>query len=146
MAAPYNSYNTSPDPSGIATSSPRRRQPVQPPNLLTTSLGNARNAGLGIGGIVQTPVSTTTLSSPFSAFSQSPAGAMRGASPMALRSQASFSGTYNPQQWGPLNNRSPNSSSAGDHRPARSSRVVALAPRPVGPDGMHSLFYAEEEC
>ncbi|KAL6717523.1 hypothetical protein ACLMJK_005438 [Lecanora helva] len=136
MAAPHDSYNAPPDSVGAASSSRHRQQAVQPPNLLTTSLGNIRNAGLGIGlgGNNQTPVSTTSLSSPFSAFPQSPGGAMRGQSPLASRSQASFSGTYNPQQWGPLSNNSTNSPAGGDHRPARSSRVVALGPRPVGPD------------
>ena len=139
MAAPYNSYNASLRSAEIASPSRRRQHPVQPPNLLTTSLENARSAGLGIGGIVQTPVSATTLSSPFSGPPQSPAGATRGASPMALRSQPGFSGTYNPQQWGPLSNGSP--SASGDHRQARSSRVMALAPRPVGPDGKRTSFH-----
>jgi len=135
------SHNVSPTPAtGIATSPRRRQQAIQPPNPLTTSLGNARNAGLGIGGFAQTPVSSTTLSSPFSGhpqspYAQSPGGAMRGASPMALRSHGSFGGIYNPQQWGPVGNGSPISSSAGEHRQAQPSRVVALAPRPVGPDG-----------
>ena len=143
MAAPSNSYNASLSPARTATSSRHRQQAVQPPNLLTTSLENARtsNTGLGIGAIVQTPVSATTLSSPFSGFPQSPASAMRSASPMAQRSQSGFSGTYNPQQWGPLSNGSPSSSSAGDHRRVHSSRVVALAPRPVGPDGGQFLFF-----
>lgn len=141
MTSPYTSHNVSPTPvSEIATSPRRRQQAVQPPNLLTTSLGNARNAGLGIGGIGQTPLSSTSLSSPFSARPQSPyvhspGGASRGASPMALRSQSSFSGTYNPQQWGPVGNGSSISSSTAEHRQAQSSRVLALAPRPVGPDG-----------
>lgn len=141
MTSPYISQNVPPtQASGIATSPRPRQQAIQPPNLLTTSLGNARNAGLGIGGITQTPASATTLSSPFAGHPQSPyvqssGGASRGASPMALRSNSSFSGTYNPQQWGPVNNVS-QMSSAREHRRAQSSRVVALAPRPVGPDGM----------
>ena len=115
---------------------PRRRQnPNQPPNLLTTSLGNARNAGLGLGRVVQTPISSTTLSSPFSAYPQStnpqsPGGAMRGASPMASRSASAFSAHYNPQQWGAVNNFSSTSlSMAGEHR-----QTSHLAPHPVGPD------------
>lgn len=135
MAAPYVPCNTSPNPVGTASPSRRRQQALRPPNLLTTSLGNARNAGLGIGGNGHTPISTTSLSSPFSGFPQSPGGAMRGTSPMALRSQASFSGTYNPQQWGPLSNSSTTSPATGDHRHSQASRAVALAPRPVGPDG-----------
>lgn len=138
------SYNVSPAPAGIASSPRRRQHAAQPPNLLTTSLGNARNAGLGIGGIAQTPVSTTTLSSPFSGYPQSPGGAMRGTSPMAFRSQAGFSGAYNPQQWGPVATGSPSSSSAGDHRQAQSSRPLALAPRPVGPDGKFYIIHCWE--
>ena len=60
---------------------------------------------------------------------------MRGHSPMALRSQAGFSGTYNPQQWGPVIHPSPHSG-GGEHRQATpSSRTASFAPRPVGPDG-----------
>ena len=135
MAAPYNA---SADPARLASSSRRRQHPLQPPSLLTTSLENARNAG---GNIVHTPLSTTTLSSPFSGIPQSPAAAMRAVSPMALRSQNSFTGVYNPQQWGPLNNASPASSVAGDQRQGQSARVVVLAPRPVGPDGMQAPFF-----
>lgn len=135
----YN-INVSGGPAGIETSPRRRQTPNQPLNL-TTSLGNARNAGLGIGGMVQTPISGTTLSSPFSAYPQtsypqSPGGTMRGgASPMASRSGSGFSGHYNPQQWGAVNNVSPNSMSmAGEHRQtSQSSRTAHLAP--VGPDG-----------
>lgn len=55
---------------------------------------------------------------------------------MASRSASSFSGRYNPQQWGAVNNVSPNSMSmAGEHRQTnQSSRTAHLAPRPVGPD------------
>ena len=56
---------------------------------------------------------------------------------MASRSASGFSGHYNPQQWGAVNNVSPNSvSMAGEHRQiGQSSRIAQLAPRPVGPDG-----------
>jgi hypothetical protein len=138
-----NTYALSPAEAEIAIIPPRRRQhAVQPPNLLTTSLGQARNNGLGIGGLSQTPISSTTLSTPFSTYPQSaysavppsPGGAMRGTSPMAFRSQSGFSAAYNPQQWGPVSHTSP--ASGGEHgHDGRSSRVVALAPRPVGPDG-----------
>lgn len=134
--------NVSGGPVGIETSPRRRQTPNQPPNLLTTSLGNARNGGLGLGAVVQTPVSSTTLSSPFSAYPQSPhpqpsRETMRGASPMASRSASGFGGHYNPQQWGAVNSVSPNSMSmAGEHRQiSHSSRTAHLAPRPVGPDG-----------
>ena len=142
MSLPHP-YNVSGESAGIETP-PRRRQTNQPPNLLTTSLGNARNTGLGFGGVVQTPVSSTTLSSPFSAYpqsphSQAPRGNMRGASPMASRSASGFTGHYNPQQWGTVNSVSPNSMSmAGEPRQTcQSARTVHLAAhcRPVGPDG-----------
>ena len=135
-------YNLSGGPAGIESSHRRRQLPNQPPNLLTTSLGNARNTTLGIGGMVQTPISSTTLSGPFSAhplcsYPQSPGGALRGTSPMASRSASTFSGHYNPQQWGVVNSASPNAMSmAGEHRQtSQSSRTAHLAPRLVGPDG-----------
>ena len=136
------SYSASGGATGIEIPPRRRQLPNQPPNLLTTSLGNARGAGLGVGAVVQTPISSTTLSGPFSAYPQypypqSPAGAARGASPMASQSASAFSGHYNPQQWGVVNNVSPNSMSmAGEHRQtSQSSRAAHLAPRLVGPDG-----------
>ena len=49
---------------------PRRRQnneSLQPPSLLTTSLENARASNSGAGPAQRTPVTATTLSSPFSA-------------------------------------------------------------------------------
>ena len=136
MAAPHDHSSNTSSGSARTVNTPRRRQqPVQPPNLLTTSLGNARSAGLGIGGITQTPVSSTSLSSPFSMNTQSAGGAVRGASPMALRSQASFSVNYNPQQWGPVNSNTLAPSSVGDYRQAQSSRVATTTLRPLGPDG-----------
>ena len=137
------SYNVSGGPAGIESSRRRRQLPNQPPNLLTTSLGNARNTTLGIGGgMVQTPISSTTLSGPFSAhplcpLPQSPGGALRGTSPMASHSASTFSGHYNPQQWGVVNSASPSAMSmAGEHRQtSQSSRTAHLAPRLVGPDG-----------
>ena len=139
MTTPYN-YNVASRPAA-APASPRRRQhAVQPPNLLTTSLGNARIAGLGIGGASQTPISTTCLSSPFaaSAYPQSPnpaspGSAMRGTSPLAFRSHPGISATYNPQQWGPLSNDTPVSTTRSNT--SNSSRAPVLAPRLVGPDG-----------
>lgn len=161
MSTPSN-YIVSPAQAGIAITTPRRRQhAAQPPNLLTSSLGQARNNGLGIGGIPQTPISTTSLSTPFSAYPlspysavpPSPGGAMRGSSPMAFRSQAGFSAAYNPQQWGPVSHTSPNSASTGGEHShqGRSSRVTALAPRPVGPDGRehhttHSILTDLDNC
>lgn len=124
---------------------PRRRQHViQPPNLLTTTLGNAHNGGVGLNN--HTPISSISLSSPFSAYPSSPypaspAGAMRGTSPMVHRAPSSFNAAYNPQQWGPVNNGSNASSNAASRtagtRPLSQAitRVAVLAARPVGPDG-----------
>ena len=116
---------------------PRRRQPAhQPPSLLTSSLENARQAGLGAGAI-QTPQSTgTSLSTPFSAYPQSAhplsvGGSLSGGSPMSVRHAPSFSSQYNPQQWGPMSNASPQAAVQSPHQ----QRIVALAPRLVGPDG-----------
>lgn len=124
----------------------RRRDAIQPPTLLTTTLDNAHNAAVGIAG--QTPVSTSSLSSPFSAFQQSPypaspAGTMRGSSPMVHRASASFNTAYNPQQWGPVRGGSASTSSpsprvGGQRQTGSSTRVAVLAARPVGPDGMSS--------
>lgn len=145
MTFPHPS-NATHGPPGLGTSGivtcPRRRQtPSQPPNLLTTSLGNAR-AGLAIGGFAQTPVSTTSLSSPFSAYPQSPhpqspGSAMRETSPMSFRSASGFNTTYNPQQWGPVSSSSTNSvPTLGERRQtSQSSRLSHQAPRPGGPDG-----------
>lgn len=128
------------------TTFPRRRQhAVQPPTLLTTTLGNAHNANWGTG--THTPISTTSLSSPFSIYQPSPypvspAAAMRGTSPSIHQAPASFSAPYNPQQWGPLGGP-PTSSSSPASRPLgirqanQSTRVSMLAARPVGPDGMY---------
>ncbi|MCJ1445433.1 MAG: hypothetical protein MMC23_005938 [Stictis urceolatum] len=125
--------------------SPLRRQRVaQPPTLLTTSLANsAHHLGLSVpGNNGQTPISTTSLSSPFSAHSTSPypASPAAGQSPMALRAPTSFSAAapYNPQQWGRLGAEgSPvvgQSSTMASLHARQSSRQVVYAPRMQGPD------------
>ena len=124
---------------------PRRRQRgVQPPSLLTTSLNNAQHLGHGMGVSVQTPVSSTTLSSPFSVhqatpYPASPGGVMRGTSPMALRSAVSLSGQYNPQQWGPISHEGSPMQVTGSTftltHSRQASRVTSLAGQPRGPDG-----------
>lgn len=116
--------------------SPRRRYPLgQGPSLLTTTLGNAHLSSHGHSGTVQTPSSTTTLSSPF-AYPPSPGGALRATSPMSLRAPAVFSGAYNPQQWGSLGNNSPSSARSGASSSRQHSQTTRLAPRLVGPDGI----------
>ena len=139
-------YARSPELDGLSPP-PRRRHALQPPSLLTTTLENAHNLGLGIAG--QTPVSATSLSSPFSTsptspYPASPTGAMRGASPMVLRAPSAFNTAYNPQQWGPVSSGS-SSTPISTSRPVsirqpNQSRAVVLAPRPLGPDGKPNIY------
>ena len=134
-----------PESAGVVPLSPRRRQRApQPPSLLTTCLGNAQSAGLGLSVNGQTPVSTTSLSSPFSVhqpsspYPASPAGALRRVSPMATRSAAGFNAPYNPQQWGSMSNSSPvpvSTSTFSTTQPRQHSRLVASTVQPRGPDG-----------
>ena len=136
-------FTTPPHAVGAPMLSPLRRQnAAQPPALRTTSLNNAQGLGLGYGlNAGQTPVSTTSLSSPFAVHSASPypASSAVAASPMALRSPATFSAPYNPQQWGRIgSDGSPSLGSASTLSPLharQSSRAVNYAPRLRGPDG-----------
>ena len=129
--------NSSNNPPVILPSSPparRRQHAIQPPNLLTTSLGNARYANQAIGSIQQTPVASTALSTPFSAHPQSaypssPADAMRGSS---FRHTPVHPTAYNPQQWGPVSSTSPQ---PPVQFPQTHRTQHAYAPRQVGPDG-----------
>ncbi|KAI9852151.1 MAG: hypothetical protein M1830_006817, partial [Pleopsidium flavum] len=101
-------YAYAPPPRGAISittdSAPRtRRHAVQPP-MLTTTLSGPHNDGVGLGLTAQTPISTTSLSSPFSQYNPSiytasPGGASRTTSPMASRNSAIFNVPYNPQQW-----------------------------------------------
>ena len=141
MTAQYSSY-VGADLAGGPASPRRRGHPAQPPSLLTTSLNNsAQNLGLGHGLHAQTPLSTTSLSSPFSGpqshYTASPGGASRGNSPMAVRSATGFSGSYNPQQWGRSGYENTNSfSTAAALQSHQSSiRTTTFAPRLQGPDG-----------
>ena len=147
MCAQYTPYAGAELGGGLV--SPRRRgHPGQPPSLLTTSLNNnAQHLGLGHGLNSHTPVSTTSLSSPFSAaqaqYSPSPGGASRGNSPMALRSATGFSAPYNPQQWGRPGHESMSSIGAMStatslHSRQSSTRTTTFAPRLQGPDGIVS--------
>jgi hypothetical protein len=133
---------------GGALVSPRRRQhPGQPPSLLTTSLTNAQNLGLGLGPGVHTPVNAHSLSSPFSVYTPSPSpysaspGGVPLGSPMASRNAAAFSGQYNPQQWGRMNSNDSSPASAVNspflavHTRQSSTRTTLFAARPIGPDG-----------
>ena len=130
---------------GAPMLSPLRRQnAAQPPTLRTTSLNNTQGLGLGYGlNAGQTPISTTSLSSPFALHNASPYPASPSvtASPMAVRSPATFSTPYNPQQWGRIGSDGsplvgPAASTLSPLHARQSSRAVAYAPRLRGPDGM----------
>lgn len=130
-------------PAGRAPPSPSGSHHVsQPPTLLTTALGAARSQSSAFLTPSQQPQSATSLSAPFSpyqhsAYSPTPSAVSREASPMATRTQASFNGSYNPQQWGPLSNpaSSPLEVATRAHQPNRPSRFPRFAPRQTGPDG-----------
>lgn len=151
MGSPYP-YGSAPH-DGAPLQPPRRRErAIQPPSLLTTSLNNAQNFGLGLGPYASTPLSTTTLSTPFSVHHQSPypaspGGASRGTSPMALRSAVGTGGPYNPQQWGPISNENTTMPATGPSFTAaqrfQSTRVTTVTTQPTGPDGK-SLFLVSE--
>ncbi|KAL8730317.1 MAG: hypothetical protein Q9181_004704 [Wetmoreana brouardii] len=128
------------------TPSSRRQHATQPPTLLTTALNGAHNQNLGVASASQTPLSTTSLSTPFSAhqaspYPLSPGIESRESSPMATRTPASFNAPYNPQQWGPLSSStsSPLDAATRTRHPSQSSRFPRFAPRPVGPDGMNTV-------
>lgn len=126
---------------GAAAPPQSRRRAVQPPTL-TTTVGFVQTHVSGLGLISQTPISTTSLSSPFSSSSvvqqspypASPVGTLRGTSPMAMRSSAGFNAPYNPQQWASPTLASGTSSST--RRTNQPTRVIALMAAPTGPDGM----------
>jgi hypothetical protein len=88
--------------------SPRRRDNVPQPPVLTTSLSGLQFQGSGLVSAGPTP--TTSLSSPFSQvnpspftpYASSPGGALRGTSPMASRQSGAYTTAYNPQEWGPV--------------------------------------------
>ncbi|KAL8639533.1 MAG: hypothetical protein Q9228_003448, partial [Teloschistes exilis] len=110
------------------------------PTLLTTTFGAVQNHSTRIASGSETPLSATTLSTPFSPFLQSSAYPRsldpRDSSPMATRTQTSFNAPYNPQQWGPLSNStsSPLDAATRSRHPSRSSRFPNFAPRLMGPD------------
>ena len=114
--AGWSSSTTSNQPS------PNRREfAVQPP-LLTTALAGSQFHP------VNTPLSTTSLSSPFtqshSPYVASPANgrSASSSSSMASRHNASYSVPYNPQDWGPMSNVPPNQASY--QQPNSAPRVV----------------------
>lgn len=130
----------------LPTSPRRRRHVAQPPTLLTTTLGNAHISSHAGRANPQTPISTTSLSSPFSVhqalpysaspYPSSPSSAMRGSSPMVPQATSSINAAYNPQQWGAMNSNCSSSSRTAAATTGYSGHGSRLAPRLVGPDGM----------
>lgn len=118
-------YNFAPPPINTSTMSPRRRQHDHQPPALSTTLSAIHRFGSHLAG--HTPVSATTLSSPFNPanFAASPGAA----SPHP--NARTPSGSYNPQQW----------SANGVGSPAAGPRYVphhslnATAVRAVGAAG-----------
>ena len=91
---------------GHTNISPRRRDNVPQPPVLTTSLSGLQYQG---GGLPSAPTPSSALSSPFSqanpsafpsSYNPSPTGAQRGTSPMAARLSGAYTTTYNPREWG----------------------------------------------
>ena len=125
-----------------ASSQSSRRHVGQPPSLLTTTFAGPRPQDLRIPPGLQTPLPTTSLSTPFSAYSSaayplSSGGEAGGSSPMATRTRPTFNAPYNPQQWGPLHSStsSPLEESSRTRHGSQSNRVARFAPRLLGPDG-----------
>ncbi|PYH93005.1 hypothetical protein BO71DRAFT_484964 [Aspergillus ellipticus CBS 707.79] len=128
---PHTTTSNQPSPS-------RREHAVQPPPL-TTALSGPQFQGLGLAlgaGYSSTPLSTTSLSSPFtqghSPAVASPGGAAIGSSPMASRQYSSM--PYNPQDWGPVGNRSIN---AGQSTYPQPNNMLRIIPQPRS-TGAHS--------
>ncbi|KAL8778138.1 MAG: hypothetical protein Q9213_007554 [Squamulea squamosa] len=122
-------------------SQPSRRYGDQPPTLLNTSFAVPRPYNLAFPSGSQTPLSTTSLSTPFSAFplsacSLSNSAEVGSSSPMATRSRPNFNAPYNPQHWGPLSSSSssPLEEATRNRHTSQSNRSAPFAPRLLGPD------------
>ncbi|KAL4882030.1 hypothetical protein BJY04DRAFT_217724 [Aspergillus karnatakaensis] len=122
-SSPYPASNGWPTPR--SQPSPGRREHATQPPPLTTAFNNHQFQGLGVGlgqGYVSTPLSTTSLSSPFthSPAVNSPAGAL-GSSPMASRQ---YNAPYNPQDWGPVSNGPMTAGQSAYSQPSNMLRIV----------------------
>ena len=101
---------------------------MQPPPL-TTSFNNPQFQGQGLGvglgaGYLATPLSTTSLSSPFiHSPAVNSAGGPLGSSPMASRQ---YNAPYNPQDWGPVHNVPINT---GQSPYAQSGNMLRVVPQ-----------------
>ncbi|KAE8355826.1 hypothetical protein BDV28DRAFT_20480 [Aspergillus coremiiformis] len=103
---PLNGRPTPHASTTINQPSPRRREHALQPPPLTTAFSGPQFHGLGVAlgtGHSLTPLSTTSLSSPFTQ-SQSPAATTPGGIGIGSTSMASrqYNVPYNPQDWGPV--------------------------------------------
>ncbi|KAF9887987.1 hypothetical protein FE257_009376 [Aspergillus nanangensis] len=140
---PPHSWSSPPVNTSSNQPSPRRREhALQPPPLMTTALSGQQLQGLGVAlgaGYASTPLSTTSLSSPFTQ-SQSPAvtspgSVLVGSSPMASRQ---YNVPYNPQHWGPVAGGSVQGHSSYPQN--NSNNVLRIVPqRSAGPHPDMSL-------
>ncbi|KAF2841963.1 hypothetical protein M501DRAFT_998185 [Patellaria atrata CBS 101060] len=88
-----------PPPASAQTSPQRRVFPVRPP-LITTALAPPPQ---GSWLQTHTPLSTTTLSTPFTPYAPSSVGSRPtsiGSSPLEIRTPSTMVTAYNPQEWG----------------------------------------------
>ncbi|PYH45297.1 uncharacterized protein BP01DRAFT_356782 [Aspergillus saccharolyticus JOP 1030-1] len=118
--------------------SPRRREHAVQPPPLTTAFSSSQFQGLGLGlgaGYSPTPLSTTSLSSPFthgqSPVVASPGGVAIGSSPMSSRQ---YNVPYNPQDWGPVGHTAINT---GQQTYPQTNNMLRIVPQPR-PLGSHS--------
>ncbi|KAJ5322411.1 hypothetical protein N7452_010700 [Penicillium brevicompactum] len=122
----YPGWSVSASPR-IQQSPGHREHAVQPP-VLTTALNGPQYQGLGLA---QTPLSTTTLSSPF-VHGQSPyippPAVERPAPPPSMASRNAYNVPYNPQDWGP-----PGRSQAQSYAPPNTMRRTPQRTDPDGP-------------
>lgn len=136
---------------GGSLTSPRRRNQAPQPPALTTSLSGLQLQGSGLLSATATP--STSLSSPFSlanpspytVYTPSPGGALRGSSPMASRQSGGYTAAYNPQEWGPVAG-SPQVG-AGPFPPVHQhGRHIRSQQSTAGPFSFHLLTVLKPSC
>ncbi|CAG8306055.1 unnamed protein product [Penicillium salamii] len=130
----YPGWSIAASPSNQPSPS-RREHAVQPP-LLTTALSGSQYQGLGAGlGLTPTPLSSTSLSSPFT-HGQSPCVPTptngRSVSSSSMASRNAYNVPYNPQDWGPPGRSQAQGYAppAPMHRTQRNDPDASLSPPP----------------
>lgn len=146
-AYPPHGWSTSyPDHSASNQPSPGRREHARQPPPLTTAFSGQHLQGLGVqygGNYASTPLSTTSLSSPFvqgqSPAVNTPGGVALGTSPMASRQ---YNVPYNPQDWGPMNGGVMHAGQPSYAQPNNNMLRVMTHSRPAGPHTGLSRFFS----